>query len=148
MGNTISYVEATQSYSATVINGNAVETGTRQVSMGEQKQKDLNNLLEKKKKELDALRAEMDAINGKSGFEKTMGGLYGSDCGAADVKAKTERAQAELRRCTDEIKATQATIDMLMQEIQGAQQNLSDSISDSQKTKDESDRAAREAAGG
>lgn len=146
MGNAIAYVEATQTYAASVMNGNSIDNGTRGVQAGQEKQKELNQLLKEKKAELDKYKAEADEIKNKSGFEKTMGGMFGNDCGAADVKAKTEQAMADMRKAADQIKITEAQIDSLMQEIQQAQQNMSDAASDNQKSKDESGRATQEAA--
>lgn len=146
MGNSIGYIEATQTYAASVMNGNAIDNGTRGVQNGQQRQKELNELLKEKKAELDKYKAEADEIKNKSGFEKTMGGLFGNDCGAADVQAKTQQAMADMRKAADQIKICEAQIDAMMQEIQQAQQNMSDAASDNQKSKDESNRATAEAA--
>jgi peptidoglycan hydrolase CwlO-like protein len=143
MANVTAYVQSVQAIDASTSSADHTDLGSKDVKRVQDKQRQLNELLKKKKLELDQLTEKMKEISGKSGFSKFVGGLFGSDSGAGKTAEKTNQVAAEMKKMTEEVKIAESQIDMLLKELQATQEDEAQRLGDVQKTGEESAKAQK-----
>lgn len=75
----------------------------------------------------DALRADLNqnGMDPQDGFDNFVRGLTGDDLGAHELGEAIARTGEELKQAASEMKANQAPIDLMLAELQGAQEDVS-----------------------
>lgn len=136
MAGNISRVEAMNAYNATANASDKMEKGTKDIQSGEERRKSLDKKIKDMQAEVARLQEE---IKEKSGDKVGLffAGLFGGDCGLGEKGEQSARAGAEMKKAAEELRVTMAQVDALLQELQGAQQDVGSELSQQQKHSDE-----------
>jgi peptidoglycan hydrolase CwlO-like protein len=133
----IQHLQNMQAYATAENSRGKIEQGTGDVQKSNQKRKELQAEISKAQAEMKKLEAELAEINDKGWFEKTVAGLFGSDCGAGEVADKMGRLGAEMKKQQQTLMAEQAKIEMMLQELNGVQSEVGEAANARQKAYDE-----------
>lgn len=137
MGTSIGHLQAMVALSSAESAQGASESTSRDVQQGNQERKELQQHIRQQQKRVKELQEELERINNKSGFEKFVCGLFGSDCGAGEVADKMKRAAAEMKKAQQELQVEQARIEMMLQELQSTSSDLARRTNQREKIYDE-----------
>lgn len=143
MAMNISYVQSVVALSAAETASNRMESGTEGVQRGEAQRKDLQKQIEAKQKEIEHLSQELSEAADKGWFESFCCWLVGSDGGVGELQDQIQTAAAELKKAQNQVQVEQAKIEMMLQELQGAQGELAQRTAEREKTWDDHGQAAQ-----
>jgi len=77
----------------------------------------LNEAIDEQQEALRQAQGELDEAQDHSGFEDFVGGLFGSDGGAADVESALHSSLSDLNRATTHVETGQSGIDEMLSEL-------------------------------
>lgn len=141
MMGSIGHLQAMVAYNSAESAQSATEATSRDVQASNQDRKELQAHIREQQKEIKDLQKELRRIDDKSGFEKFVCGMFGSDCGAGDVADGMKRAAAEMKKAQQTLQVEQAKVEMKLQHLQSVSSDLAKRTSEHQKTFDESAQA-------